>query len=424
MKKLIYTFSLAAVMCGCENFDEVASLDNFDVIVTNITEKDPATGAYIVKRSQDIEFEFLGDRVDNIIFYSGDIGEEYRYRNRGVAEKEAMITPMIKVTSASLSLTDYVNTASFEFKTLFDDKIPKELNDESMAAITDWNTYELRSRYTTTGQKKIEYFNFTDGFEDNANANADFSEWRSHNEVLYAIRSKSNTASTNRLQIQGFDVSNKETRDYSYTYNDAEVAVKKTKEYVIYKDCSILDHNFKISSTLTAANWAMYTPKTTILKGGEEEVPNSWNYGWNLAEFGLKYGELTGSLPWVKTNKFGQNIRGGYAIEMAQPTQNIMDKDGNLVVDIDGEPISEPTEEMKNMPSDSWIVSGVHNIHQVDHDVATAYVKNKVQSNVKNFIYAYAKAGKGLYTATFHVNNQTHMETAEKVIEIKFMVVD
>ena len=76
------------------------------------------------------------------------------------------------------------------------------------------------------------------------------------------------------------------------------------------------------------------------------------------------------------------------------------------------------------MPSDSWIVSGVHNIHQVEHDVATAYVKSKVQSNVKDFIYAYAKAGKGLYTATFHVNNQTHMETAEKVIEIKFMVVD
>lgn len=424
MKKLIYTFSLAAVLCGCENFDEVANLDNFDVIVTNVTEKDPATGAYIVRKNHDIKFKFLGDRVDNIIFYSGDIGEEYRYRNRETAEKEALITPMIRVKSVVSSFTDYVNTASFEFKTLFDSKIPKDLNDESIAAITDWNTYELRSRYTTTSSSKTEYFNFTDGLEDRANANADFTEWRSHNEVLYAIRSKSNTASTNRLQIQEFYVSNTEARDYSYTYNDAEVTVKKTKEHVIYKDCSILDQNLKISNTLTAANWAMYTPKTTILKGSEEEVPNSWNYGWNLAEFGLKYGELTGSYPWVKTNKFGQTIRGSYPIEMAQPTQNIMDKNGNLVVDIDGSPISEPTEEMKNMPSDSWIVSGVHNIHQVSHDVATAYVKNKVQSNVKDFIYAYVKAGKGLYTATFHVNNQTHMETAEKVIEIKIMVVD
>lgn len=422
MKKLIYIFSLAAVMCGCENFDEVENLDNFDVIVTNVTERDPATGAYIVKKNQDINFEFLGDRVDNIVFYSGNIGEEFRYRDRGLAEKEAVIAPMIKIKSYALSFQKDINR--FEFKTLFDKKIPKELNDESIAAVQDWNTYDLRSSATTTGADVTEYFNFTDGFETNINANADFSEWRSHDEVLYAIRSKSDLACKNRLQLKEFYVANKETRDYSYTYNDTEVPVKKTKEYVIYKDLSILDQNGKISSTATAVNWAMYTPKTTHLENSEEEVPNSWNYGWNMAEFGLKYGELTGSLPWVSTNKFGQKIRGFYPIEVAEPTQNIMDENGNLMVDIDGEPISEPTEEMKNMPGDSWIISGVHNIHQVEHDVATSYVKTKVQNKVRDFIYAYAKVGKGLYTATFYASNHTHMETADKVIEIKIMVVD
>lgn len=424
MKKSILTISALVLLSGCENFDEVANLDDFDVIVSNIQEKDLETGAYIVKVNEDINFEFVGEKVDNITFYSGNIGEEFRYRNRALAEKEAEIKPQIKITSAALSITDFEKTASFEFKTLFDDKIPSEFTDESISAVKDWNTYNLRSRKATTGNKATEYFNFKDGFEDKNNDDFDYTDWRSHNEVMYAIRSKSNKASTNRLQIQEFYVSNTETRDYSYKYNGTDIVKKKEKEYVIYKDCSNLDQNLKITNTETGANWAMYTPKTTIPVGSEEEVNNSWIYGWNLPEFGLKYGELTGGYPWVMTNKLGQDIRGTYPVEMYQPTKNIMDENGNVIFDVDGDPISTPTEEMQNMPSESWMISGVHNIHKVTHDVPSAYVKNKVQSNVKSFIYSYAKAGIGLYTATFHVSNQTHFETKEKVIEIKFMVVE
>lgn len=427
MKKAIYTLPLLAALSGCENFEEPAALDNFEVIVSNIDNIDPATGAYIVNVNENIEFEFLGDIVDNIMFYSGNIGEEFKYRNRSLAEEDADITPSIDIRSAVLDNNNYGTTCKFEFKTLFDDKIPAEFTDESIAAIKDWNTYTLRSTLTGVG-RTTEYFNFKDGFVgendiNDAKASFDYSDWRSHKEVLYAIMAKSNLAAKNRLQIWEFNVSNNETRDYSYSYNGADIIVKKEKEHIIFKDCSIFDQNLRISTTETAANWAMYTPKTTTLVGSEEEVPNTRHYAWELPEFGLKYGELTGGYPWVKTNKFGHNIRAVYNVQVKAPN-NFIDENGNVMVDTDGTPLTQPTEEMMNEPCETWMISGVHNVHKVAHDVITAQVKYKVQSNIKNFTYSYAKAGKGLYTATFHVNNQTHEATNEKVFQFKFMVVE
>lgn len=410
---------LSIFLCGCEDFDEPNDL-NFDISVSNINEIDPETGAYIVNTSDNIEFTFHGDVVDNILFYSGALGEECRYRNRWLANKDATIKPQVRIKTAALSLKNLATTGKFEFLMAFDDDIPKEYTDETVAA-TQWTHYPLRSRSLTSGSAVTEYFDFNTGLV-NANGNFDYNNWFSHNEVVYGVRAKSNVASTNRLQLQEFYVSNTETRDYSYSYQGKVENIKKPKEYVIFKDCSILDQNLRISNTETAASWGMYTPTETIKEGESTPVPNSQYYAWNAPEFGLKYGELTGSFPWTDTNKFGQKIRSTYSMEIFIPTQNFRDKDGNLILDANGKPISAPTNEMMNEPCESWVISGKHNIHKVFPDSPSSYVKTKSQSMMSSFTYSYAEIGKGLYTATFIINNQTHTTTKEIVKEFKFLV--
>lgn len=55
-------------------------------------------------------------------------------------------------------------------------------------------------------------------------------------------------------------------------------------------------------------------------------------------------------------------------------------------------------------------------------DVPSSYIKVKSQGSTNSFIYSYSKIGKGLYTATFIINNQTHAGTKEIVKEFKFLV--
>ena len=426
MNKLYYTrnmyfvlFLLSVFISGCEDFDEPNDI-NFDISISNSNEIDPETGAYVVRTTDNIEFEFHGDIVDNITFYSGALGEECKYRNRWLADKKASITPQVRIKTAALSLKDLAKTGKFEFLVAFDENIPQGYTDKAVAA-TQWAHYPLRSQSLTSGSAVTEYFDFNEGLA-KANGNFDYTDWFSHQEVVYGVRAKSNVASTNRLQLQEFYVSNTETRDYSYTYEGTDVSVKKSKEYIIFKDCSILDQNFKISNTETAASWGMYTPNETIKEGESEPVPNSRYYAWNSPEFGLKYGELTGGYPWVNTNKFGQLIRSTYSLEIFVPTQNFRDKDGNLILDQAGKPLSAPTTEMMNEPCESWIISGRHNIFKVTPDLPSSYVKTKSQSMMSNFTYSYDKIGKGLYTATFVINNQTHAGTKEIIKEFKFLV--
>lgn len=426
MNKFYYTrkiyvalFLLSVSICGCEDFDEANDL-NFDMNVSTTHEIDPETGAYVVSTTDNIEFTFHGDIVDNILFYSGSLGEECRYRNRWLADKDANIKPQVRIKTAALGLKNPATTSKFEFLIAFDNDIPQEYTDKAVAA-APWAHYPLRSQSVNSGSAVTEYFDFNEGLA-KTNGNFDYTNWLSHEEVVYGVRAKSNVASTNRLQLQEFYVSNTETRDYSYTLQGTAVNVRKSKEYVIFKDCSILDQNLRISNTETAASWGMYTPLETIKEGEETPVPNSQYYAWNSPEFGLKYGELTGSYPWVVTNKLGQNIRSVYSMEIFVPNQNFRDKDGNLILNADGKPISAPTVEMENEPSESWVVSGRHNIHKVMPDVPSSYVKTKSQSMMSSFNYSYAKIGKGLYTATFIINNQTHAATKEIVKEFKFLV--
>ena len=61
-------FFLSVLINSCENFDDPKDI-HFDISINNILETDFETGAYVVNSSDDIEFLFHGDIVDNITFY-------------------------------------------------------------------------------------------------------------------------------------------------------------------------------------------------------------------------------------------------------------------------------------------------------------------------------------------------------------------
>ena len=61
---------------------------NLSVSLEDPMRYDEETDTYIVRKEQPVSFVFDGDRVDNILFYSGELGYEYRYRHREIADEE------------------------------------------------------------------------------------------------------------------------------------------------------------------------------------------------------------------------------------------------------------------------------------------------------------------------------------------------
>lgn len=407
----------------CNSLDEVDNINKFDIDIVNCTEMDDATGAYVFNLGDDIQFRFSGQKVDNIIFYSGDIGEEFRYRNRTYGTVNDNIVPTV---SMQIGLTNPVRPiegiAKFQFGIAFDKDIPSEWDDVSVAT-TPWRFYTLFGGVRTYAAT-TQFFNLKDSVVSSPSA-AGLYDWFSHEDVSYCFRAKSNIAHQNLFILRAFNVYNTETRDYSYIYEGETHSVKKTLVHTILKDYSVLgaDHAVNSSATInTAACWGMYTPKETIKEGMTNEVHNSQHYAFNAAELGAKIGEYSGKMPWNVNNKFGQEVRGAYPVQVLEPIQNIMDENGRIITDEDGSPLTEPTEEMKNEPYESWIVCRAHNIHQLTPDKPTTYVKSKVESMSYDFSYSYQNHGRGLYTMTFYANNQNSDETKYFVKEFKVII--
>ena len=378
-----------------------------DVRIKGVTETDPATGAYIINAGELVNFEFVGDKVDNILFYSGEIGMEYRYRNRGLAENGDNLQPTILIKTA---LSDVDASVKSKFTFMVTDGL-KEYNKEAVEqAQWDESAIPLRNNNVATAAV-TQYYTPKKGLQSSNVKDDEYSKWYTNEFVTYAIKAKSNTATKMRLQLQQFDVKNTETRDYSYTLDGVPISVKKTKDHQIFKAFSLFDASYKVANDMTAACWAGYTPLTTIKEGESSPVPNSQWYIWNVAELGLKYGEGSG-YPWVKTNQAGQDIKCVYNTDIFVPNKNIVLPDGTIT--------DTPTDEMKAEPSESWLISRNHYTKQVSKDAVTSYVKTKVMSMV--WAHKYVFTSKGAYTMTFVINNQNVDETKEIVKEIKVIV--
>ena len=85
MKRIYLFFILSAVLCACEH--DIATTADFNVLLDK---------SNVYKVGEPIRFNFNGD-VDNILFYSGEQGSDYEYRDR-------YSVPMEDVRSVSLNL--------------------------------------------------------------------------------------------------------------------------------------------------------------------------------------------------------------------------------------------------------------------------------------------------------------------------------
>lgn len=394
---------LAAVLlagsCSKEfNIDAVKPVKP-TVTISNAMRYDSSLDCYIIKKEEAVTFLLKGGRVDDILFYSGECGYEYRYRNRAYADTMDNISVEIFARTAVL---DPQVASPCAFKLL----CSPDLADYTASAMEKaaWHTLDddLRDGQITTGD-----------FNSVTVAEQVMPDYFKFQNVNYAVVSKSDVAQYNRLRLRQFDVVNTEIRDYSYDLDGLHVERKVSRNSVIIKGCTLFDDAYRANNDATAACWASYTPDVTLSEGLGEKVPCSMYYVWNVADFGLRYGEGSG-FPIVKNNRAGQPIKCNYDLEIYEPTAPVTLPDGRI--------LNTPSDPLKKQPVESWLVSRAHNPRQVAKDIVSNIIKNKAMGMVESFSYSYSQTGR--YTAVFYLANQ-NMTGADTVVkEFNLIVVD
>lgn len=402
MKYTYYAVILTAIVAVSCNKDlglDVPKSVETTVTLANAMRFDNASGCYVVKKDETVFFDFSGPKVDDILFFSGEIGHEYRYRNRTELTKDDEVS--VKITSRTAVLNPKADgLCSFQLL------CAKDLSSVTSAAVekAEWEVLDSDLRDGAISTADV---------TSTIDAQTIMPEYLSANSVVYAVRAKSDEAEANRLRLREFNVVSTETRDYGYELDGVKVEKKGTRQTTLIKACTLFDDSYRAANDMTAACWASYTPAYTTPEGLGEEIPNSQYYVWNVAEIGLRYGEGSG-YPIVKTNAVGQNIRCTYDLDVYEPTLPITLPDGRV--------LDTPSHPLKMQPSESWLVSRTHSPRQVARDELSNMIKNKAMGMVSSFSYSFQESGK--FTATFHLDNQNISQTNEKVVEFNIIVVE
>lgn len=389
---------LVSVLYSCNDrlaVDPVKDVD-IEVSISAQARQEENGVVYVVRKGEVVQFDFEGAHTDAILFYSGEVGHEYRYRMRTEAGEEAVLAADVTLKTA---VRNYDAGKKFS-SSLSYMKNPQGYDPESIAS-AEWTRIDegsLRKGKTDGNDHTLQFSS---------------SDLCSGGEAMFRIVAKSNEAQANRLVLRQFELANTETRDYSYELDGVKVERKKTRKTQIFKAMSLFDDSYRVASDETAACWASYTPAQTIPEGAVLPVQNSRYYSWNVAELGLRYGEGSG-LEWVRQNGIGQNIKCTYDIEVLEPV--------NPFVMEDGREVSSPSEAMKKSANESWIVSRAWNTRKVQRDEPTTILKIKSMNMLWNYTYTFAETG--CYVCTFVHQNQSILETQQKVTEFKVIVVE
>lgn len=375
----IFLFALTAIiLSGCEDDRAlVVAPDNFNVKVDGYVKV--ITDTIVVNANENVTFNFPEGCSDEILFYSGESGKEYRFGQRALYNATDGTTFESKITLSTL-----VNT--------FDNATAKDFSLVAISGMKSQSTAELAKATKTELMKLRATSTNATLLSENFVINASSTLLNlSAGDLNLAIVSKSADATKNMLSIQaaGVVVTNTETRNYGYSKNGVVVTNSKTVTYA------------QMSNILSSAAWAQYAPDSTIAPGTTAKVLNASGYSWNMGEIGISYAPaITGTA--AAPNKNGVTLAVNYPVSVIAPL------DVTKVV-------AEAT-----TPSEAWLVSRPVNPAAVVPDGATV-VKRVDQSSMKYYQYIYKE--RGLYRASFvGVNvgtNGTEKVTREFVILVK-----
>lgn len=349
----LFTFALFQTSCDDER-SLAQDPSSFEVKLSDYVEQIKDT--IVVNVNEKITFNFTNGCTDQILFYSGELGAEYRFSQRNFYEAATGINYETKIT---------VNT---ELKN-FDAALSKEY---SLIALTNLQTNNADglSKATKTEIMKL---------RSNAAIQTALSESYTVNatsapvalslgDLNLAIVSKSADATKNMLSIPaaGVEVTGTETRDYGYKMGALTVSNIKTKT------------NELITKVISTAAWAQHIPTKTIAPGSSLEVDNAIGYGWNLGELGVSYA------PAVNGATMAPNAN-GVAIAVSYPVSVTAPVDPAKVVSAG------------QSPSEAWLISRPFNFNAIKSDIATS-IKRAESSTLKYYQYIYKE--RGVYKAS------------------------
>lgn len=313
-----------------------------DTIIVNVNEK--------------LTFNFKDGNTDQILFYPGESGKEYRFAERSLYRSADGTTFESKIVVAT-TVNNFVSTIPTEFW-LKSVKGMTTSSAEELKAATKVDLLKLRAT-ATSGTQVIDNFAFS------ATSSPSVLE---AGEISLAIVAKSADASKNHLSITaaGLTLTNSEVRNYGYSKNGIVVTNLKTVNYPV------------VTNAVVTAAWGQYAPEKTIAPGTSGEVNNATGYSWNVGETGVSYAPaVTGGA--ILPNKNGIVPAQNYPISVTVPA------DATKVV-ADG-----------SAPSEGWLVSRIVNPLTVKPDAATI-VKRMDQSSLVGYQYIYKE--RGVYKAT------------------------
>lgn len=346
---------LLAYTTGCtDDRGKVVSPDDFAVNLADYASM--AQDTVIVNANEKLTFQFPNGCPDQIIFYSGEAGKEYRFAKRGFYSATDGTT-----FESRLTISTAFNS--------FDGTIPTE---DSLFTISGLGKSTVAEFVKA---KKVGFKSLRSGSSTGATVKDQYVFTATSTplnlftgDVNFAIRAKSAEATKNLLSVVAAAdtmLKNTEIRDYGYTRSGVTVVNKKTIIYPV------------ISNVLASAAWAQYAPDSTFAPASTIKVANAFGYTWNMGEIGVSYAPaITGGT--VNPNTHGVALAASYPVSVTVPVAPEQVSTGGI-------------------PSEAWLVSRVVNPCAVIPDAAVI-VKKVDQSSVTYYQYIYKE--KGIYRAT------------------------
>ncbi|MFZ4582821.1 MAG: DUF5017 domain-containing protein, partial [Paludibacter sp.] len=311
---------------------------------------------FVVNVNGNVTFKFPDGCPDEMIFYSGESGKEYRFGQRSLYSATDGTTFESKII-VNTTVNSFDAAVAKDYSLMAIAGLGKASVDEFDKA-SKTELIKLRASSTVATSLAENFVFNTASTPMNLTAG----------ELNFALVAKSADATKNFLSvpIAGVVVTNSEIRNYGFSKNGITVANLKTLSYPL------------ITNAFGSAAWAQHAPAKTTAPGTSLEVDNASGYSWNLGEIGLSYAPaVTGGA--IKKNQDSVALAINYPVSVVAPL------DASKIVSA------------ATAPSESWLISRRVNPTTVIAD-AGIVIKKVDQSSMKFYQHIYKE--RGVYKAS------------------------